>query len=86
MQAWPISHLEDLGVKTPEPTPKCTSNFDGKNFIPCAIWKRDKLSVGRRIEGPAIIEEGASTTLVGPKDRATVDRIGNIHITVGSDQ
>jgi N-methylhydantoinase A len=61
-------------------------NFDGKNFIPCTIWQRDRLSVGQRIAGPAIIEEGASTTVVGPKDRATIDRIGNIHITVGGDQ
>jgi N-methylhydantoinase A len=61
-------------------------NFDGQSFIPCAVWQRDKLSVGQRIEGPAIIEEGASTTVVGPNDRATVDRIGNIVITVGSDQ
>ena len=61
-------------------------NFDGKSFIPCAIWQRDKLSVGRRINGPAIIEEGASTTVIGPNDWATVDRIGNIHVTVGSDQ
>jgi N-methylhydantoinase A len=61
-------------------------NFDGKSFIPCAIWQRDKLSIGRRIDGPAIIEEGASTTVIGPNDWATVDRIGNIHVTVGSDQ
>ena len=61
-------------------------NFDGRDFIPCEIWQRGTLSVGQRIDGPAIIEEGASTTLVGPKDWATIDRIGNIHITVGSDQ
>jgi N-methylhydantoinase A len=61
-------------------------NFDGKDFIACAIWQRGTLSVGQRVDGPAIIEEGASTTLVGPKDFAKVDRLGNIHITVGSDQ
>ena len=61
-------------------------NFDGKNFISCAIWPRDKLNVGVRIDGPAIIEESASTTVVGPKDWATIDRLGNIHITIGSDQ
>jgi N-methylhydantoinase A len=60
-------------------------NFDGRNFIPCAIWRREKLSVGVRIDGPAIIEESASTTVVGPKDWATIDRLGNINITVGSD-
>jgi N-methylhydantoinase A len=61
-------------------------NFDGKNFVPCAIWQRDKLGADVRINGPAIIEEGASTTVVGPHDWATVDRLGNIRITVGSDQ
>jgi N-methylhydantoinase A len=61
-------------------------NFDGKTFVPCAIWQRDSLGVGVRIDGPAIIEESASTTLLGPKDWATVDRLGNIHITVGSEQ
>jgi N-methylhydantoinase A len=61
-------------------------NFDGKNFVSCAIWPREKLNVGLRIDGPAIIEESASTTVVGPKDWATVDRLGNIHITIGSDQ
>jgi N-methylhydantoinase A len=61
-------------------------NFDGKNFISCTIWPREKLNVGQRIDGPAIIEESASTTVVGPKDWAAVDRLGNIHITIGSDQ
>ena len=60
--------------------------FDGKNFISCAIWPREKLNVGVRIEGPAIIEESASTTVVGPNDWATIDRLGNIHITIGSEQ
>jgi N-methylhydantoinase A len=61
-------------------------NFDGKNFTSCAIWQRDKLNVGVRINGPAIIEESASTTVVGPGDWATIDRLGNIHITVGGDR
>jgi N-methylhydantoinase A len=61
-------------------------NFDGKNFVPCEIWQRDKLGAGVRINGPAIIEESAATTVVGPNDWATVDRLGNIRITVGSDQ
>jgi N-methylhydantoinase A len=61
-------------------------NFDGKSFVPCAIWQRDRLGVGVRIDGPAIIEESASTTVVGPNDWATVDHLGNIRITVGSDQ
>jgi N-methylhydantoinase A len=61
-------------------------NFDGKNFVPCTIWQRDKLRANVRINGPAIIEESASTTVVGPNDWATIDRLGNIRITIGSDQ
>jgi N-methylhydantoinase A len=61
-------------------------NFDGKNFVPCLIWQRDKLHADLRINGPAIIEESASTTVVGPNDWATVDRLGNIRITVGGDR
>jgi N-methylhydantoinase A len=61
-------------------------NFDGKNFLPCSIWQRDELCADVRINGPAIIEESASTTVVGPNDSATIDRLGNIRITVGSDQ
>lgn len=61
-------------------------NFDGKNFVPCAIWQRDRLSMGVHINGPAIIEESASTTVVGPNDRATIDHFGNIRIAVGGDQ
>jgi N-methylhydantoinase A len=61
-------------------------NFDGKSFLPCSIWQRDKLRADVRINGPAIIEESASTTVVGPNDWATIDRLGNIRITVGSDQ
>jgi N-methylhydantoinase A len=79
--------MQDLNVQESEPAPEIRQvNFDGKNFIPCAIWQRDKLRVGQRIEGPAIIEESASTTLIGPNDVATIDRIGNIHVTLGSDQ
>jgi N-methylhydantoinase A len=61
-------------------------NFDGKNFVACAIWQRDTLSAGVLIAGPAIIEESASTTVVGPNDWATVDHLGNIRITVGDDR
>jgi N-methylhydantoinase A len=70
---------------TAEPETRAV-NFDGKTFVSCAIWQRDKLGADVRIDGPAIIEESASTTVVGPNDWATMDRLGNIRITVGGDQ
>jgi N-methylhydantoinase A len=79
--------MDDVKAAVPDCKPEIRSvNFDGANFIPCAIWQRDRLGTGLRIAGPAIIEESASTTLVGPNDWATIDRLGNIHIGIGSDQ
>ena len=45
-----------------------------------AIYERAKLRAGDRIEGPAIIVEMDSTTLVLPGCAAVVDRFGNILI------
>lgn len=44
------------------------------------IYDRSKLLAGDRIEGPAIITEVDSTTLVLPGSHATVDSVGNLLI------
>jgi N-methylhydantoinase A len=44
------------------------------------IYDRSKLGVGTVVEGPAIIVEMDSTTLVLPDHAATVDKIGNLLI------
>jgi N-methylhydantoinase A len=41
-----------------------------------------RLAAGNVIEGPALIEEHASTTVVHPNDRVEVDAFGNLHITI----
>jgi N-methylhydantoinase A len=79
--------MDAVKAAVPDCKPEIRSvNFDGANFIPCTIWQRDRLGIGFRIAGPAIIEESASTTLVGPSDWAAIDRLGNIHISIGSDR
>jgi N-methylhydantoinase A len=45
-----------------------------------AIYERAKLRAGDRLEGPAIVLEMDSTTLVLPGCAAVVDRFGNILI------
>jgi N-methylhydantoinase A len=45
-----------------------------------AIYDRAALMAGNRIEGPAIITEMDSTTLILPAHAGTVDRFGNILI------
>jgi N-methylhydantoinase A len=45
------------------------------------LW-RPHLAAGSEVAGPALIEEPNSTTLIGPGDRATIDAIGNIIVTL----
>ena len=44
------------------------------------IYDRGKLGVGAEVQGPAIVQEMDSTTLVLPGHVATVDKIGNLLI------
>ena len=50
--------------------------------IATPIYARDELKAGNRIEGPALVEEHASTTVVLPGDRLRVDAFGNLDIEV----
>jgi N-methylhydantoinase A len=47
------------------------------------VFLRDPLLAGNRIEGPALVEEHASTTVVLPGDALEVDDFGNLVITIG---
>lgn len=46
-------------------------------------YARDALLAGNVIDGPALIEEHASTTVVLPGDRLEVDDLGNLSIELG---
>ena len=46
--------------------------------IPTPIYIRSKLERGAGLQGPAIIEEYTSTTLVPPDFCASLDNLGNI--------
>lgn len=46
-----------------------------------AILRRDRLPVGARRAGPAIVEEETATTVIPPGWVAEVDRLGNLVIT-----
>jgi len=57
--------------------------FDpAKGFVDTPTFKRPALLAGNRIEGPALIEEHASTTVVLPGDRVEVDDFGNLVISI----
>jgi N-methylhydantoinase A len=46
------------------------------------IYRRENLSIGTTLDGPAIVEQLDTTTVIEPGDRARVDALGNLEITV----
>jgi len=50
--------------------------FEDEGFLEVPVFDRDRLRSGDEIEGPAVIEEYDSTTLVPPGWRARVHRLG----------
>ena len=59
---------------------------DANRPVETLILWRPHLAAGSEIAGPALIEEANSTTLIGPGDRAVVDAIGNIIVTLKQGQ
>jgi N-methylhydantoinase A len=55
--------------------------FNGA-WVETPIYQRELLIPGDSFEGPAIIEEMSSTTVLPPDDSASVDEWGNIRITL----
>ena len=48
-----------------------------------AVYARDRLRPGDRIEGPAVVQQVDATTVIEPGAVAVVDKIGNLRIAVG---
>ncbi|HEX3986539.1 MAG TPA: hydantoinase/oxoprolinase family protein [Acidobacteriaceae bacterium] len=57
--------------------------FDGK-FLPSPLYRREQLVAGDAIDGPAMITEYTSATIVPPGSSAMVDPLLNLIINVGS--
>ena len=56
--------------------------FDAENAHEVPVFLRSALQPGMRIEGPAIIEEQTSTTVLYPGQQAEVDEYLNVECTV----
>ena len=52
--------------------------FFRDGFVPTAVYDRALLRPGDTIDGPAVIEQLDSTTLVWPDSHARVDELGNL--------
>jgi N-methylhydantoinase A len=54
-------------------------------YIDTPVFDRYHLAVGMALEGPAIIEERESTTIIGPGGQATVTADRNLVISIVED-
>jgi len=81
--------FETIAEGPPEPdadasrAPRLVFFREAGGFVETRVLSRARLKSGNRIDGPALVEEHASTTVVFPGDTLTVDRHGNLLITVG---
>lgn len=57
--------------------------FEDSGFVDCKIYRRETIASESPIQGPAIIEEISSTTVVYPQDNFRVDTLGNLIIGLG---
>lgn len=85
----PPKHHVDGGATQPEPAARRTVKpvyFRAGGWADTPVYRRDLLRAGNLIDGPALIEEHASTTVVQPGDALRVDELGNLQIDIGSDR
>jgi N-methylhydantoinase A len=57
-----------------------------RRYVDTPVFTRTHLKAGTRIKGPALIEEDESTCVIGPSAYATVDKFGNLVMTVHSSE
>jgi N-methylhydantoinase A/oxoprolinase/acetone carboxylase beta subunit len=54
--------------------------FGETGFVPCQVVDRYALKPGDTFEGPAVVEERESTTVIGPGATVAVDQFHNLVI------
>jgi N-methylhydantoinase A len=57
-------------------------DFDELGRIETRLYERDRLGAGAELEGPAVVEEAAASTVVFPGQTLRVDDFGNLVIEV----
>ncbi len=57
--------------------------YPAHGFIDTAVYERDLLQPGNVVSGPCLVEEIASTSVLTPGAKGTVDEYGNIIVELG---
>lgn len=77
----PIAAHPSGAVAKPESTRPVYFGEEGA-LIPTLVYARDRLCAGERLQGPALIEEYASTTVVFPGDVVEVSPYGDLMVSI----
>jgi N-methylhydantoinase A len=73
-----------IAVAHPDTPPGARDVYHDGAWRPYAIYQRDALAVGRRLEGPAIIEQADTTIPLLSGWSATIDPFGNLVLERGT--
>jgi N-methylhydantoinase A len=57
--------------------------FDGFGALNTTVYERDLLPINKPMQGPCLIEEPASVTVVYPDQQVYRDKFGFLHIELG---
>lgn len=67
---------------SPEPEGTRSVYFEEEGWLETKVYSREKLRLGATLDGPAVVEEYDSTTLIPPDHRLIVDEFGNLRVRV----
>ena len=65
----------------PEPVRRRAWFPESEGWTETAVYRRDTLPAGARLQGPCIVEERESTTVLPPDMAAEVDVYGNLLVS-----
>jgi len=66
----------------PPPRDKRRVFFAGQ-FVSCPVYDRADLPSELELSGPLVVDEPGSSTIVWPRDKLRVDKLGNLRVEVG---
>jgi N-methylhydantoinase A len=83
----PKLQLPDIAAsaETRAPSRRKVCFDDSQNPVDCPVYDRPSLAPGDTFEGPALVQEYASTTVIFAADKCRVADTGELIITVGTD-
>jgi N-methylhydantoinase A len=73
------------GLQPPIPHETRTAYFNSTDAIQVPVFRRSGLAAGAVIDGPAVIEEKTSTTVLYPGQRAEIDGYLNVAVASAAD-